>query len=271
MPKITNPVVLQVLRDPYFDHHTIMHLARERVPLAGGHQARLILDPAVKCKECENMIPAGEPGSGEEFLQMHHEMIRVFRKLLKDHGIELAVQWADDHWGKPSLPDDAAVYRPTVWDLDDYRLLPQEIRGMFSETDPQYLSLVFAGVHDRIAEDKKDPVDELGRFIERGVETGEEVRGEGFHNTMHDYLGSREGKAATGAEMNKLRSSMFNDYFWSLHLWIDAQYGRLLQHLNQPFDTSPLYPEMAMGTKPGRHAMKMSAGIMKMSADTMKP
>jgi hypothetical protein len=259
MPKITNSDVLNVLKDPYFAHHTIMHLARERVPLAGGHEAPVILDPHVKCEECEDMIPAGKPGSGQQFLEMHHEMIRVFRKLLKDRGIELGAEWVNDRWVRPVLPANTAVYSPILWDPDQYQLLPQEIRGMFSVTDPQYLSQVFAGVHDRTRADGRDAVDQLGMFIERGVEPDEEVHGEGFHNTMHEYLGSREGKSAAGAEMNKLRNSLFNEYFWSLHLWIDAQYGRLLVHLGERFDTSPLDPEMAMGTKPGGHSMSMQA------------
>ena len=64
----------------------------------------------------------------------------------------------------------------------------------------------------------------------------------GFHDTMHAYLAAREGKAAQGAEMNKLNDSRFNDYFWSLHLWVDSQYGRLLEKLRQTFDTTPLDP-----------------------------
>jgi hypothetical protein len=38
--------------------------------------------------------------------------------------------------------------------------------------------------------------------------------------------------------MNSLRKSLFNDYFWSLHLWIDGQYGRLVENLGQEFETS---------------------------------
>ena len=259
MPKITNTDVLKVLQDPYFAHHAIMHLSRERVRLGGGHEAPLILDPKIKCDECKNMIPAGEPGSGAQFLEMHHELIRVFRKLLKDNGIELAAQWVNNYWSRPVLPAKTPVYSPTLWDPDDYHQLPQEIRGMFSETDPQYLAEVYAGVQDRTKAEDRDAVDKLGMFIERGVDPNEKVHGEGFHNTTHEYLGSREGKAAAGAEMNKLRNSLFNDYFWSLHLWIDAQYGRLLQHLNQPFETSALSPDMAMSTKPGAHGMSMRA------------
>ena len=67
--------------------------------------------------------------------------------------------------------------------------------------------------------------------------------GSGFHETIHEYLASREGRAAQGAEMNKLTNSRFNDYFWSMHLWIDGQYGRLLENARQPFDTSALDPK----------------------------
>ncbi|HMC62236.1 MAG TPA: hypothetical protein VKJ01_23780, partial [Candidatus Solibacter sp.] len=113
--------------------------------------------------------------------------------------------------------------------------------------------------------DRNDgPVDMLGRFIERGVEEGP-PNGEGFHNTIHEYLGAREGKSATGAEMNKLRNSLYNEYFWSLHLWIDGQYGRLLENLGGKFETSPQAPgdPMAMmaagatmGPTPMMHPMQ---------------
>jgi hypothetical protein len=260
MPKITNPDVIEVLRNEYFAHHTAMHLARERVVVAGGHSAPLILDPKIKCDDCKDMAPAGEPGSGKQFLEMHHEMIRVFRKLLHDKGVILAPEWDKDSWVHKELPADTPTYSPTLWDLNHFQNLPQEIRGMFSETDPNYLGQVFEGVQTRVHAAAGDAVDKLGIFIERGVEEGKRIDGAGFHNTIHEYLGSREGKAAAGAEMNKLRNSMFNDYFWSLHFWIDAQYCRLLQYLGQPVDTSPLDPRDAMMTKPGGHAMSASAG-----------
>src|SRR5438477_13054093 len=107
MPKITNPEVLEVLQNTYFAHHTIMHVGGELAPIAGGHKAPLILDPAVRCDDCAHMIPAGDPGSGTQFLDMHHEMIRVFRKLLQDRDIVLAPEWHDGQWHRPALPDGA--------------------------------------------------------------------------------------------------------------------------------------------------------------------
>ena len=60
---------------------------------------------------------------------------------------------------------------------------------------------------------------------------------------MHEFLAAREGRAAQEAEMNKLNYSRFNDYFWSLHLWIDGQYGRLLEKRKLEFVTSELDPK----------------------------
>jgi hypothetical protein len=37
-------------------------------------------------------------------------------------------------------------------------------------------------------------------------------------------------------------TNSYNDYFWSLHFWIDGQYGRLLENLGSPFETSRLAP-----------------------------
>src|SRR5205823_3222895 len=147
----------------------------------------------------------------------------------------------------------------------DYRKLPLEIRGLFNVADPDYLSDVFENVKPLVTqrdgpdcEEPDGPVDQLGIFIERGIEvpddgedndSEEPVRGgRGFHNTIHEYLGSREGRSAAGAEMNKLRKSLFNDYFWSLHLWIDGQYGRLLENLGQRFETGAQAPGDPMDT-----------------------
>lgn len=254
MPKITNDNVLKVLANDYFQHHVAMHLARERAKVTGG-KARMLLLPPSACKDCQNMIPAGDPGSGKQFLEMHHEMIRVFRYLLNSKNLKLGAQWKEDHWQGQPGPD----YSPALWDLDDWNKLPQEIRAMFSLKDPHYLEDVFGGAKTRTKANGKgggDPIDDLGQFLEHGVKPGKPVNGEGFHNTLHEYLGSREGKAAAGAEMNNLVNARYNDYFWSLHLWIDAQYGRLLKKINEPFDVSPLDPDKAMFTKKDDHAMQ---------------
>jgi hypothetical protein len=132
---------------------------------------------------------------------------------------------------------------------------------MFSVTDPDYLRLAFCGVEKLT---KKDPdlalegpdgaIDRLGRFIERGVREGDPIDGSGFHDTMHEFIAAHERKAAQGAEMNKLNKSRFNDYFWSLHLWIEAHYARLLQAYGQKLDTTPLDPgTLAMFTHAGPH------------------
>jgi hypothetical protein len=285
MPKITNSNVTEVLQKPYFDQHVAMHLARERLTLPDGTKLPLILPPCI-CDDCRDkgkkasaamppakagaampggmadtavaddgtvagMIEAGQPGSGKQFLEMHHEMIRVFRFLLQknDPPLRFLCEWSagpngSSQWKRPADADDSS-YAPQLWDLDNPDNLPHEIVGMFQVTDPEYLGLVFAGAK-RLVEAKDGKVDaavdELGRFIEQGVKTGP-PDGAGFHDTIHEFLAAREGLAAQGAEMNKLTEARFNDYFWSMHLWINAQYGRLLENLHQPFDTSGLDPK----------------------------
>jgi hypothetical protein len=273
MPKIANPDVIEILKDHYFVQHTAMHLSRGRVTLPDGKtKLRLILPPCV-CGDCSKdgkmagpgkaspmagmsgamaddgsggMIEAGEKGSGRQLLEMHHQMIRVLRFLLEHHQppLRFLAEWRDSKWCPVSDPDDSG-YAPQFWNLDDPGSLPHEIVGMFLITDPDYLDLVFAGVKRLIEPNNAkvdDAVDELGRFIEQGVKSGP-PDGSGFHDTMHAYLAAREGRAAQGAEMNKLNDSRFNDYFWSLHLWIDSQYGRLLERRGQVFDTSALDPK----------------------------
>jgi len=275
MPKIVNPALIEILQDPYFIQHTAMHLSRERVTLPDGTKLPLILPPCA-CDDCagdgkpansnagpmaqmsgmgagtmamaggpEGMIEVGQPGSGRQLLEMHHEMIRVFRFLMEHHDppMRFPVEWRGDYWHKSSGP--SLDYGPELWHLDDPTKLPREIIGMFAVSDPDYLGLVFAGVKKLVAATDgsvNDAVDALGRYIEMGVMSGP-PDGSGFHNTMHAYLASHEGRAARGAEMNRLAASRFNDYFWSLHLWIDGQYSRLLANRGQQVDHSGLDPK----------------------------
>jgi hypothetical protein len=284
MPRIDQEKVLVVLHNHYFDHHVAMHLSRERVDVydpdrqpPGIVSVPPLLDPRHKCDDCTKMIEAGKPGSGRELLAMHHDMIRVLRYLLPhEESIRFGVEWERHHEpGKPSRskwvrdcngPD---CYAPAaLWNLDDPKELPTEIRALFSFADKNYLRDVFTGVQERVevdaAHEKGDdpyrdngPVDELGKFIERGVKSGA-PHGRGFHNTIHEFLASREGRSATGAEMNKLRNALFNDYFWSLHLWMDGQYGRLLENLGSPFETAPLAPGDPTAAHARMHSMAMA-------------
>jgi hypothetical protein len=286
MPKITNPYVLDVLRNPYFDHHAVMHLSRERFRVPDGEPETLFLpefatnhshspepatghshSPEPATNDSHSMIETGQPGSGLEFLQMHHEMVRVFRFLLEHHDppVPLFASWAGGRWGAGNAKPDPNWYYPLLWDLDDFDKLPHEIVGMFNVTDPDFLKSVFDGVKSRIANancnrltEPNGAIDDLGRFIERGVDLSSDPpqrpNGSGFHNTLHEYLAAREGWAAQGAEMNQLRNSMYNDYFWSLHLWIDGQYGRLLEKCGKPFNTTGLDPARTdLATHPGKH------------------
>jgi hypothetical protein len=187
---------------------------------------------------------------------MHHEMIRVFRFLLKKHRIQYLPVWSDGHWRHDKGCVDSADCA-VLWDIDDPRKLPHEIVGMFNVTDPEYLRLAFRGIEERT---KRKPgvslaeaIDILGMFIEHGVRKGE-PDGSGFHETMHEFIAAHERMAAQGAAMNKIIDARFNDYFWSIHLWIDGQYGRLLLAYKAEFDTSPLDPDTAeMFTHGGAH------------------
>jgi hypothetical protein len=238
-----------------------MHLARERIVLADGRKEQLLL-PECACDDCEDlekMIESGEPGSGIQFLQMHHEMLRVFRYLIEEDpdGPQICFlpKWVGGRW----CYLDGPPYPLELWDLDDPEGLPREIVGLFRVSDPNFLASAFDGVRVRVTRDVDEAaIDDLGRFIERGIDLqktpGRQPDGSGLHNTMHEYLAAHERKAAKGAEMNKIFNSRFNEYFWAMHLWIDGQYGRLLERGGQTFDTTGLDPEtLEMMTHPAPH------------------
>ena len=238
--RIVNNRVTEALKNEYFDHHTCMHLARERLLIAGQKPIPLIL-PHASCAHCaDDMIQAGEPGSGEQFLEMHDEMVRV---LLFLSGI------------KPKQRE-----WPLDWPMDDVDKMPDEIRSLFQRVRPGYLNQVFEEVKKRSSSRNAD-IDKLGIFIER---RNGEKDGSGFHNTFHDYVGSWEGDFAKGAEMNKLGPSMHNRYFWSLHFWIDAHYRRALAGgKNNIAVPEPLNPKDAMCTARHKsHKATMSVHVM---------
>ena len=260
MPRIKNPAVLELLKDEYFEHHMAMHLARERLTLPDGAKLMLFLPECAcdDCKDMDKMKEAGTPGSGAEFLMMHHEMLRVFRYFLECQQVRFLPEW---HRGAWHYLDGDLPGRPVLWNLEAAKALPEEIRGLF-EVDYDYLDRVFDGVAERTrGADRaqiEGAVDELGRFLERGINQHQhpdrEPDGSGFHNTLHTYLGAKEGPDGQGAEMSRLRNSVFNVHFWSLHLWIDAQYGRLLERSGLPFYTDALPPTTeAMLTHPAAH------------------
>lgn len=268
MPKINDQNVIAVLKNHYFDHHTAMHLARERVEVFDPETQRMVEVPPIAnsdhhCTDCPDMIEAGNPGSGRQFLEMHHDMLRVFRYLLQKEGLDLGVEWEPEKRQWVAKGPNGS-YTPVLWDLDQPTKLPEDIRSLFGQFDADFLDAVYRGVKARRDGPKgnrnADPIDELGRFIERGVKKGEEPDGRGFHNTIHDYLGARERKSAWGAEMNRLANSRFNDYFWSLHLWINAQYGRTLENLGQPFDWSAQPPEEPARSMVHQAGAAMTAG-----------
>jgi hypothetical protein len=266
MPKIKADTVLKIIDHKVFAAHVAMHLAREG----------LILPPLFKNK-FKNMKAVDEQGSGKQFLDMHHDLLRGFRYLLDKENS----QYLD------LLPK---------WNTDNPLKLPDEIHNLFRNTNrPDYLTLVFEGVKKRV---RLDPgktftkaADDLGRFIEKGDDN--KTPGSGFHDTLHQYLGSMEGGFAKGAEMNKLRESMNNDYFWQLHTWIDAQYVALALKYSKQLPVEALAPQKlkmhgmggmrigaAMkktgGKKMGRNAMKSSGTIrtgggMKMSKTAGAP
>src|SRR5450432_579273 len=165
MPKITNPTVVEILQNPYFDQHVAMHLARERLTLPDGTKLPLILPPCM-CDNCRakgkkagaamppakagagmpggmadtvmpdgtvaGMIEAGQPGSGKQLLEMHHEMIRVLRFLLEqnDPPMKFLCEWSAGPNGQyqwTGTVDAGDGYGPQLWDLDNPDNLPHEI------------------------------------------------------------------------------------------------------------------------------------------------
>src|SRR6266851_3292259 len=108
MPQIKNHEVLKVLQNTFFDAHAAMHLAREGMIQPPGFDFKSMMKP-------------GEKGSGTEFLQMHHDLIRVFRYLLQQAKLTYLT----------AVPTADSYAEPRVWDLDEPYALPDEVQDLF--------------------------------------------------------------------------------------------------------------------------------------------
>jgi len=192
MVRLPDPLYMAV--KPLFALHARWHEAREpdREAFRGPGTA------------FPDLIAVGEPGSGEQFLRYHREMLKVFSQAGRDEARQ-----------QPPL-------RP-------WREVPFWLSQFFSWAQPGYLG----GALDRIREvvETGSP-DELGRFLESAPSGENPFRG--LHDVSHTmiaiYERHRFGAEYPGLEdagMGSPQTAPHNEHFWGLHGWIDELYERV--------------------------------------------
>ena len=169
-----------------FAHHGGWHAVRK--PENKNNVVLKALFPDVKRTD--------EPGSGEEFLRFHREMIQKFK------------------WVIANTPGTTYVFAP-------WKQLPDNLAVSLGA---DFVSAMHAGVARLIEE---GTADDLGHFLEaRQVDAqNNELPGSGIHNQCHRSIGLAEAGVApaltAGAKMNDLFEAPNNAHFWELHGWLD--------------------------------------------------
>ncbi|MCG3160287.1 MAG: hypothetical protein JMDDDDMK_01356 [Acidobacteria bacterium] len=190
---------------PHFSHH------------AAWHEARLSNAPE---NHFPGLIKTDKPGSGEQFLRFHREMIRVFK------------------WIIANTP--GPQYRHVPWEK-----LPDWLANLFEAAQPNYLTAAYAEIDRLIVE---GTADELGNFIEAtGVSQHPHKN---IHNRAHGTIAGYENLTfgannarLADAKMNNFSSAPHNEHFWGLHGWIDDVFAKWQQQHGETVDQSPLQPD----------------------------
>jgi len=194
------------------DGHASWHIARLNPAVfdaegANAIAAARLLWPGVKC-----MI---DLGSGEQFLEFHRQMLREFKWIVAD---TKEPDFYFDEW--KAIPDWVAKY------FD-----PGFLDG-FAQALPAYID--------------GPSVDALGAFVEstpRGI-----ARFHGVHNACHGKIDMAESilhprcERLNDASMLELKEAPHNEYFWSLHSWIDGIYAAWQVKHGVPVEDSPKQP-----------------------------
>lgn len=197
------PLAIYDLAFPAFAHHGCWHDMRD-----GLYDDNVV-------KRCfPGLIQAGDPGSGQQFLEFHRHMIRHFKWIL------LQVKELDYE------------YRPWV------ELPPWVVSYMDINFHPGYLESQLFNIERAV---KERSLDELGMIIEGTIS---HAQPDGVHAWVHDAVSWWEtqmlGHPAPGADMGKQHTAIFNDHFWRFHGWIDHFYARWQQLGGEAVDDSPL-------------------------------
>jgi hypothetical protein len=199
----------------HMDGHSDWHIARLNPAEFGPEDQAAIMAARVKFPDAKCVI---DPGSGEQFLEFHRDMLRQFK-------------WMVIHTPVPGYV------------FDEWQVLPPWLAGRFVPGDLEGFTAALPGY---IA---GPSVDLLGSYIEstpRGT-----APFHGVHNMCHALIAAAESEMHPGderrrdASMVEFSEAPHNEYFWSLHSWIDGMYAAWQVQHGVPVDVSP--------KKPGHH------------------
>ena len=147
-----------------------------------------------------------EPGSGEQFLDYHREMLRAFTAV-------------------------AARHPEASYELDRWKRFPSWLADFFAWSQPGFLPGALARAAEIV---RSGTADDLGNFLESTLVSSDPFRG--LHNIAHANIAAYEEHrfgaahpALGDAAMDSSASSPHNEHFWSLHAWIDDLYSELLR------------------------------------------
>ncbi|HET9796133.1 MAG TPA: hypothetical protein VFS34_16920 [Thermoanaerobaculia bacterium] len=169
-----------------------------------------------------------EPGSGEQFLAYHRQMLRRFLEV-------------------------AAGETRSGFALDRWEHFPAWLADIFAWSHPGFLPGALLRASEIV---RSGSVDDLGNFLESTLVSGDPYRG--LHNIAHAKIALYEEHrfgaahpALRDARMDSPASSPHNEHFWSLHAWIDALYSERLARTGETTEDDPARSEV-MSRRPAR-------------------
>jgi hypothetical protein len=187
-------------------------LYRAVKPLSAPHErwhaARLPGNSSLRGRGTEFPSLRGlhEPGSGEQFLAYHREMLQRFFEI-------------------------AASEPRSGFALDRWERFPSWLADIFAWSHPRFLPGALLRASEIAG---SGSADDLGNFIESTLVSADPYRG--LHNVAHAnialYEAHRFGAAhplLEDAAMDSPATSPHNEHFWSLHAWIDGLYSEVLR------------------------------------------
>ncbi len=177
---------------------------------ARWHAARLPRNASLRGAGME--FPAlravDEPGSGEQFLEYHRELLAAF---LDAAASEARLRYSFDRWER----------------------FPSWLADFFAWSQPGFLPGALARTEEIL---RGGSPDDLGNFLEPTLVGGDPFRG--LHDLAHANIAAYEEHRfgashpfLRDAAMDSPESAPHNEHFWSLHAWIDGLYSRLLRRV----------------------------------------
>jgi hypothetical protein len=224
--KLPDNIVTALRRQSHhFQCHAEWHLARVPESSVRDH-FRGAYDHACRCltEPPGAPIPIDRPGSGEQFLTMHHGMLKDFRLIVTGVGADLA------------------EYAPWTNVPKDIAAALHKLAG-----DDGYLQAALDEI-ERLVESPS--ADDLGSFIESTDTVRPGRPGYNLHQRLHVVIGTMEKELLdTEWDMTYAGNAHRNAHFYRLHGWIDGFYARWQQLHPVPVGPAPVV------VTPGAHSL----------------